>query len=196
MGPGQRSENIVCMFIGTGIGGGVILNGQLYQGHNQAAGEIGWMVPGRASLDRSAVSGFGGLESLAAGIGIAERANQQSPSQKPVTAQDVFTAARAGERWAEALLEETVDYLSIAVANISALLNPEAIIMGGGIAEASDLLIDPIYNRLEEVIQFIPEIRPAQLGKYASALGAVTRILNDITEPGRDTQPDKSTDSQ
>lgn len=180
-GAGQGMKNVVCMFIGTGIGGGIIMNGQLYQGHNQAAGEIGWMVPDRTMLHHNAIAGFGGLESLASGKGIAERANRQYPQATPLTARDVFAAARAGESWAEALIEETADYLSIGVANISALLNPEAIIIGGGVGEANDLLIDSIRKRLENVIQFIPKILPAQLGKYGPALGAVKRVLEMIT---------------
>jgi glucokinase len=181
-GAGQGMQNIVCMFIGTGIGGGVIINGQLYRGNNQAAGEIGWMVPDRAMLRHNAVEGFGGLESLASGKGIAERANRQRSQERPLTASDVFAAARDGESWAEAVIEETADYLSIGVANISALLDPAAIIIGGGVAEAGDLLIDPVRHRLEQVIQYIPEILQAKLGKYAPALGAVTRVLETITE--------------
>src|SRR5690606_32020659 len=62
-GAGQGMQNLVCMFIGTGIGSGLIVDGRLYQGHHQAAGEVGWMVPDRAALRRKAVDGFGGLES-------------------------------------------------------------------------------------------------------------------------------------
>lgn len=184
-GAGQGMQNIVCMFVGTGIGGGLIIDGRLHQGHNQAAGEIGWMVPDRAALRRNAIEGFGGLESLASGKGIAERANRRHPQSPPLTAADVFDAARAGEPWAETVIEETVDFLSIGLANISAVLDPEAIIVGGGVAEASDLLLEPIRVRLERVIQFIPKILPAQLGKYAPALGAVTLVLNAAAEPYR-----------
>ena len=182
-GAGHGMQNIACMFIGTGIGGGLIIDGRLYQGHDQAAGEIGWMVPDRALLRRNAVAGFGGLESLASGKGIAERAHQYHPQETPLTARDVFAAARAGESWAKTLIEETVDYLSIGVANISALLNPEAVIVGGGVGEANDLLLDAIRTRLEKVVQFTPKLLPAQLGNYAPALGAVTRVLKAMTEP-------------
>src|SRR5690606_26335898 len=129
--------------------------------------------------------GFGGLESLASGQGIAERANRQHPSTPPLTAAEVFSAARAGEPWAEAVLEETIDYLSIGLANLSVILDPQAIIIGGGVAEAGDLLFEPIRRRLAQVIQFVPEIRPAQLGKYAPALGAVTLVLKATTAPYR-----------
>ncbi len=184
-GAGRGMQNVVYMFIGTGIGGGLIIDGQLHQGYNQAAGELGWMVPDRDALRRNAVAGFGGLESVASGKGIADHANQRHGFDPPVTAAAVFQAARQGEVWATAVLEETIDYLSIGLANISAILNPEAIIIGGGVAEASDLLIEPLQNRLQQVIQFVPQILSAELGKYAPALGAVTLVLKATTSPYR-----------
>lgn len=182
-GTGQGMQNLVYMFIGTGIGGGLILDGQLYRGHNQAAGELGWMAPNRAALRRNAVAGFGGLESLIAGQGLAEQAMARHPADPPLTAAEVFAAARSGQAWAVELLDETIDYLSIAIANISCILNPEAIIIGGGLAEAADLLLEPVRARLQTVIQFIPQLMTASLGRHAAVLGAVTLVLQATTQP-------------
>lgn len=186
-GAGRGASNLVSIAIGTGIGAGIIIGGALYRGHNQGAGEVGYLLPGVDFLGRC-YNQFGALESLASGTGIAERACQLLEQEdKPVppeglTAQDVFDAARSGEAWAQQVVGGTVDYLSLAIASISALLDPEIIILGGGVARSADLLIDPILQRLEGVVQFVPRLVASPLGRRAAAMGAIMLVLNATTE--------------
>jgi glucokinase-like ROK family protein len=186
-GAGRGAQNLVSIAIGTGIGAGIITGGALYRGHNQGAGEVGYLLPGVEFLGRC-YDQFGALESLASGTGIAERAcqlleqeNKPIPSED-LTAHDVFAAARGGEAWAQQVVSETIDYLSLAVASISALLDPEIIILGGGVAGSADLLIEPILQRLEGVVQFIPRLVASPLGRRAAAMGAIMLVLNATTE--------------
>lgn len=186
-GAGRGARNLVSIAIGTGIGAGIILGGALYRGHNQAAGEVGYLLPGVEFLGQR-YDQFGALESLASGIGIAERAHQRlEQEEKPIpteglSAHCVFAAARSGESWAQQVVSETVDYLSLAIANISTLLDPEVIILGGGVARSADLLIDPIKQRLAGALPFLPRLVASPLGRRAAAMGAIMLVLNATTE--------------
>jgi glucokinase-like ROK family protein len=186
-GAGQGAQNLVSIAVGTGIGAGIIINGALYRGHDQAAGEVGYLPPGIQFL-RQHYDGFGALESLASGAGIAERAARLRVERglgvppEGYTSQDVFAAARKGERWAEEVIDETVDYLSLAIAAISAVLNPEVVILGGGVAASADLLIEPILNRLEGVVPYLPRLVASPLGRRAAAMGAIMLVLSATTQ--------------
>jgi predicted NBD/HSP70 family sugar kinase len=97
-------------------------------------------------------------------------------------AADVFNAARKGEAWAQQVVCETVDYLSLAVANVSTLLDPDVIVLGGGVARSADLLIEPILQRLEGVLLFAPRLVASPLGRRAAVMGAIMLVLNATTE--------------
>jgi glucokinase len=186
-GAGIGVKNLVCIAIGTGIGSGVIIGGMLYRGANQAAGEIGYMAPGIEYLNRR-YEGFGSLESLASGTGIAERArvylqnNGNRQSLAELSAEDVFRVARTGEPWAKQIVDETLDYLALAITNIACLLNPEMIILGGGVGRSADLLIEPILKRIEGVVPNVPQLVASPLDNRAALLGAITLVLNDILD--------------
>lgn len=185
-GAGRGAQNLVSIAVGTGIGAGIVIGGALYRGHNQAAGEIGYLLPGKEFLGQR-YDQFGALESRASGTGIAGRACQlleeaQRPVPAELTAHDVFAAARNGEAWAQQVVSETVDYLSLAIAGISALLNPEVIILGGGVARSADLLIEPILQRLDGAVPFMPRLVASPLGRRAAAMGAIMLVLKATSE--------------
>jgi glucokinase-like ROK family protein len=186
-GAGRGTQNLVCIAVGTGIGAGIILGGVLYRGHNQSAGEIGYLPPGPEFLGQR-YDQFGALENLASGTGIASRgrhllAQRGIPvPEEELTAEDVFAAARAGEPWAQQVVDETVDYLSLAIASVSALLDPEVVVLGGGVARSADLLIEPILQRLEGVVLCVPRLVASPLGRRAAVMGAIMLILNATTE--------------
>jgi glucokinase-like ROK family protein len=186
-GAGRGARNLVCIAVGTGIGAGIIIDGALYRGHNQAAGEIGYLPPGPECLGRC-YDQFGALESLASGTGIADRGRQLLEQEgmpvppEGLSAEDVFGAARAGERWARRVVSETVDYLSLAIASVSSLLDPEVVVLGGGVARSADLLIEPILKRLDGVVPFVPRLVASPLGRRAAVMGAIMFVLNATTE--------------
>lgn len=186
-GAGRDAHNLVCIAIGTGIGAGIVINRALYRGHNQASGEIGYLVPCIEALGRT-YGEFGAFEMLASGPGIARRAREylirQGVSHPPeeLTAEDVFEAARAQEAWALAVTQETVDLLSLAVANVSTLFNPELVILGGGVARSADLLIDSIQRRIEGVVPYPPKIVASKLGLRAAVMGAITLVLTGTSD--------------
>ena len=185
-GAGRGTQNMVCIAVGTGIGAGIIIGGALYGGHNQAAGEIGYLPPSVEYLGRC-YDQFGALETLASGPGIARRARQLLEKEglpvpaEGLSAEDVFIAARRGEAWARQVVGDTVDYLSLAIANVSSLLNPEMVVLGGGVARSADLLIEPILGRLQGVVPFVPRVVASSLGRRAATMGAIMLVLHATT---------------
>jgi glucokinase-like ROK family protein len=182
-GSGKGVNNMVLLAIGTGMGAGLILDGAIYRGQTESAGEVGYMVSNVDALGR-AYTGFGAMESIVSGSGIAERARivldgKISHGKKSsLTAMEVFNAARQGEEWAKQVVDETIDHLSITIANIACLLDPELIVLGGGVANAGDLLIPAIQRRLQGVIPHVPRIEASSLGTRATVMGAITLTVH------------------
>ena len=185
-GAGKGVHNLVCIAIGTGIGAGIIINQALYRGFNQASGEIGYLLPEVNALGKN-YDEFGALENLASGLGIARRAREyfvanNLPLPDELTAEDVLCAAREGKTWAQKITQETIDLLSMAIANISALVNPEMIILSGGVIRSADLLVEPIRQRINGSIPYVPKIEASSLGSRAAVLGAIILVLNGTSE--------------
>lgn len=177
-GAGKGTSSLVCVAVGTGIGAGIVLNGKLYRGRNASAGEVGYLLPSIDVLPNTYSDGFGALEQIASGTGIAERARLHLRKvgnfhlAQSVTAADVLEAASRQETWAVQLVAETVDYLTLAIANISAVLDPECIVMTGGVMASPAVFITPISERLTRLLPFAPRLVPSALGVKAAALGA------------------------
>ncbi len=185
-GAGQNCQNMIVIAIGTGIGAGIIIDGALYRGSNEASGEIGNMLPGTGFLGKSYLD-FGALETVASGTGIASRARaalkgRRSPEELDgLLAEDVFDAARQGQKWAWNLINETVDFLAVSIANLSCAFDPELIVIGGGVSRSADLLVSPILQRLQGAIPAIPRLVVSNLGLRAGVMGAVTNVLHNTS---------------
>ncbi len=185
-GAARHTSSAACIAIGTGIGAGIIIDRKIHRGFNQSAGEVVYLPPDVSYLGRHYDS-FGALESIASGSGVERRARQALhahnlpiPEQGP-SAEDVFKAARHGEVWARQVVDETVEYLAFAVAVISAVLDPQVIVLGGGVARSADLLIEPILSRLDGVIPVRPNLVASSLGNRAAVLGAIMLVLDTTT---------------
>ena len=185
-GAGQNAQDMILIAIGTGIGAGVIINGALYRGSKEASGEIGNMIPGREFLGENYLD-FGALESVASGTGIAGRARSLLKSERDplelenLTSEDVFDAARLKQEWAWQIINETVDYLAIAIANLVASFDPELIVLGGGVSRSADMLIDPIMRRINGIIPNPPKLVVSDLGLRATVMGAITNVLHNTS---------------
>ena len=193
-GTGKDIDDLVCISIGTGIGAGIVIGGKLYRGYSEAAGEAGYLVPDSSYLGKH-YEQFGCIETLSAGPGIVRRAlaaierdgdtllrELVGGDLKALTAEKVFEAARSGDLLAQEVVDETVDYLSIIVANVAAILNPELIVLGGGIARSADLLIEPIRQRVEGVVPVMPLIKASELGENAAVMGAIALVLHSTDD--------------
>jgi glucokinase len=185
-GAGQNAQNIVLVAIGTGIGAGIIIDGALYRGSHEASGEIGHMVPGPQFLGKD-YQDFGALESVASGTGIAGRARYALQSQgngaalDSLLAEDVFDAARQGQEWAWTIINESADYLAIAIANLAVSFDPELIVLGGGVSRSADMLVEPILRRITGVIPTLPRLVVSNLGLRGAVMGAITNVLHNTS---------------
>jgi glucokinase len=172
-GAGQDTQNMILITIGSGIGAGIIIDGALYRGWSESSGEIGNFIPGREFLGKN-YQDFGALETVASGIGIVERAcaNQRSEGEASgeisLTVDDVFNAASQGQAWAVSVIDEAVDYLAIAIANLTVSFDPELIVLGGSISPFADMLVGPILRRIKGVIPTLPKfgVASGRDGRY------------------------------
>jgi predicted NBD/HSP70 family sugar kinase len=186
-GVGQNCTNLVLMIVGSGIGAGVIIDGTVYRGSHLTAGEIGFLLPDRTHLGVRR-EGIGALESLASGASIAARAREVLQASLPpeklaaLSAEDVFNAFRRGEEWSRPIIADTVDYLAQTVAALTVCYDPEMIVLSGGVAKSADLLIEPIYQRIEGVIPIRPQLVASNLGQRGAVLGTVIETLYNTAD--------------
>jgi glucokinase len=189
LGAGQGADPLVFLVIGTGVGSGILVNGRVLRGWNGTAGEIGHTVIDLAGPACNC-GNKGCLESLVSGPAIARRARQAgSPAgEDELSAEAVFQAARAGDPAALAVVAETVELLSIGVTNLIHLLNPKAIILGGGVGQGgADLLLEPlkkaVSRRVGSWVDFDGTlIARSQLGSDAGLLGAAWLVWNELVK--------------
>ena len=179
-GSGRKVQNLILISIGTGVGAGLIIDGALYRGHSNASGEVGYIVPDIHALGKE-YDKFGALESIVSGKAIGDRAAKYHGASKGaelITAEDVFKAARNDESWANEIVQETIDYLALGIANINALLDLELIVLSGGVAKQSDLLIAGIMKRVKGVIPRTPRIEESILGRSATVMGGIVFVVH------------------
>jgi predicted NBD/HSP70 family sugar kinase len=178
-GAGQNAQNMVLITIGAGIGAGIIIDGTLYRGASEASGEIGHMIPGREFLGKSYVD-FGVLESVASATGIVKRM-PRGPASASASTEAIFEAASKGQAWARAILDDVVDYLAIAIGNLSVILNPELIVLGGALTPYASGLTEAITQRMRGTIPSIPRLQASDLGQRATVMGAIVTVLHNTS---------------
>ena len=179
-GAAQNLESFAFVALGTGIGVGIVLNGELYRGAHHAAGELGDLVVGREFLGQER-GGQGNLAQLIGGKTLRRRAKQATGDD--LSSADAISHAEDDAALA-AMADEVDDYLAMAIIAIAALLDPEAIIVGGGTAEAGEDLLDPVRERVAREVPALPIIIASALGSEAQLYGAVFAALQEIAEPG------------
>jgi len=188
-GAGRGHKSLFYVTVSTGVGGGVILNGELYHGVATAAGEIGHTIVQPDGILCNCGS-VGCLETICSGLHIARRARERLAGNAPsvmrdmvantndVTARIVVDAVRQGDALASSVWDETCHYLSIGIANAISLLAPEIVIVGGGVAAAGDLLFAQLRARVPKFVSMVPasaiRIEPAELGVDSGVYGAVS----------------------
>ena len=186
-GAGKGCQNFVCITVGTGIGSGLVVNGQLVRGAANAAGEIGHI---KLQMKDGPICGCGDtgcLEAFASGPSIVAMAQDYLKSGKStkfremagdgeITPYIVAKAAEAGDPVAKRIFTIIGEYVGMGLVSVINLLNPEKVIIGGGLAEAGDLLLGPIRKTVMERAMVVAresvEIVPAELGNSAGVIGA------------------------
>ena len=198
-GAGNGAKDLVCVTLGTGVGGGVIANGNIVQGINGAAGEIGHItaIPSGGAPCNCGKTGC--LETVASATGIVRLAmielNKNESSSElsklfvkngKITAKDVFDSARNGDQLAKKVLEEVSFHLGFVLANIANTLNPEKIVLGGGVSKAGNILLESVNENFAKfafsAVRDSTDLALATLGNDAGVLGAAWLIKNKLNQ--------------
>jgi predicted NBD/HSP70 family sugar kinase len=175
-GHGRGVRHFAFLSIGTGVGLGLVLDGKLYRGSRGAAGEIGYLPIGETDPHDPAVRRRGPFEETAAG-GSVTRVAAELGMKPPLTAERVFAAARRGDPVAIKAVEIEARRLALGIAAIAAVVDPELVILGGGVGKSGDLLARPIAEELGRLSPFHPRVEVSALGEDAVLRGAVATAL-------------------
>lgn len=193
LGAGRNVDNLVLLTLGTGIGGGIIIDGEVLHGARYTAGEIGHTIIREGGL-LCGCGNRGCLEAQASAQSVVKRTLDAIKKGKKtiltdlvknkledITCKLVYDTARKGDNLCKWVVDETGKYLGIGIANIVNIINPEMVILGGGMAEAGDLLFEPVRKYVQEhaftaAMEGV-EVVPAALGVNAGAVGAVAYVL-------------------
>ncbi len=197
-GAARGSNHVLGMTIGTGIGGGIVIDGRLFHGRSDAAGEVGHMTID-ANGRRCKCGNYGCLEAYASGPAIAARAVESiqagedsslpsyvNGSLDKISAQTVYDAAQKGDKLALEVVHDTAKFLGAGVANLINIFNPEVVVICGGVTLAGDNLFEPLRREVSRRA-FKPAVEvcrivPGELVGTAGVYGAAKTFLDQRRE--------------
>jgi predicted NBD/HSP70 family sugar kinase len=179
-GSGRDARTFVYVSVGTGIGMGVIIDGELYRGAHGAAGEVGYLPLGAENDGpaRGRDAKRRGILEEAASADAVVRTAKRLGMKGATSAKRVFSAARSGDELALAAVEAEANRLALVVGTVAAIVDPEFVLLGGGIGSNVDLLRPPLERRLAELTPLAPPVAEGELGQDAIVLGAVASALD------------------
>ncbi len=199
-GAAKGGRNVIGMTIGTGIGGGLILDGKLYHGSSDAAGEIGHTTIDSTGR-RCKCGNYGCLEAYASGPAIAERAREQlqvdgdsilgaivNGDVSRITAQTVFEASKRGDPVAIEVVRDTAHFIGVGIANLINTFNPDTVVIAGGVTQAGDQLFDPVraevrrraFKSAVEACRIVPGALPISAGVVGAIATFKAQMLGDL----------------
>ena len=200
IGAAKGGRNVVGLTIGTGIGGGLILDGKLYHGASDAAGEIGHTTIDSTGR-RCKCGNYGCLEAYTSGPAIAERAREvlegDEDSLLPqmvdgdltkITAQTVYEASKRGDRVALDVVRDTAHFLGVGISNLLNIFNPDTFVIAGGVTQAGDLLFDPLraevrrraFKPAVDACRIVPGALPLSAGVVGAVATFRAQTLGDL----------------
>ncbi|WP_173106830.1 ROK family glucokinase [Bacillus sp. KH172YL63] len=196
-GAGDGAKDLVCVTLGTGVGGGVITNGEVVHGVKGAGGEIGHITVVPEGGFQCNCGKTGCLETVASATGVVRLANQKLDAttdasvlrdmregQGMISAKDIFDAGREEDALALEVIDQLAFYLGLSLANLGNGLNPEKIVIGGGVSKAGDILLDPVKKYFEKfsfpTVRTSTNLGIATLGNDAGVIGAAWLVKNKI----------------
>lgn len=192
---GRKVKNLLCITLGTGVGGGIILNGRIYHGASGSAGEIGHMTLNPQG-QRCKCGNYGCLETYIGSAYIVKKAIRKirkgemslikktaGGNLKSVTPETIQVAALKGDKLARRIWKEAGEYLGIALSGVINLLNPEVIVFGGGVARAGELIFKPMKAEIRKRTFKAPfekvKFTCTRFGEDLGVIGAALLILQE-----------------
>ncbi len=190
-GGGRGFSDMMMVTLGTGVGGGLILNKKIVCGSNGAAAELGHIIVNSEETDCCGCGGHGHLEQYASATGIVRMAKKKLASESVIstlhgyenlTAKDIFDEAKKGDSVALELVDMLGKYLAMALSHVAAVVDPVAFVIGGGVSRAGSILIDAIERHYNENLMEMLKgkvFRLAELGNDAGIFGAARMVLGE-----------------
>ena len=190
-GGAKGSKDVIMVTLGTGVGGGIIVDGKIVAGYNGAGGEIGHITVNNDEIEPCNCGQYGCLEQYTSATGIVRMAKRKLAKTQDetslrkfenITAKDIFDEAKAGDAVALLLVEEVGEILGSTLSNIACVVNPEVIVIGGGVSKAGQILIDTIKKHYQETsFKACRDTRfeLASLGNDAGIYGSMNLIINN-----------------
>ena len=195
-GAGNNEKNVSFITLGTGVGGGLVTDGTLIHGAVDAAGEVGHITVEPGGYECTCGK-KGCLEQYASATGIvrlardlAKEYSEESDlktlvlSNDPLDSKAIFDAAKAGDTYANFVVDRFAYYLGLALGNIANILNPSTIVLGGGVSKAGEFLVEKVSKVVEEftfpTIRSVTKIKIAELENDAGTIGAASLVINEL----------------
>jgi len=175
-GLGRDVDDFVYFHVGTGVGLGIVMRGELYKGANGAAGEVAYLPLAAADPHDKANRRRGALETAIGADGVLSAA-RRAGLRGATTAAEVFEAARNGDQKARRAVALVAEGIALGIAAIVPVLDPALVILGGGIGRNADLLRESLERELRALSPFRPRIEVSSLGEEAELMGAVSLAL-------------------
>lgn len=196
VGAGENNPDVVFVTLGTGVGGGIIADGNLIHGVAGAGGEIGHINVEPQTGFACTCGNQGCLETVASATGVVRVARllaesyegssdikAQIDNGEAVSSKDIFDAAKAGDHFAESIVDRVSYYLGLAIANISNSLNPDSVVIGGGVSAAGEFLRSRVENYFQKYafpkVRQTTRVKIAELGNDAGIIGAASLARQD-----------------
>jgi len=189
-GGGKGCDNMVFVTLGTGVGGGIVIEGNLLHGAHGSGAEIGHMVINKDETDRCNCGKYGCVEQYCSATGIVRLAKKALEGYEdvtklrrfdPLTAKDVFDCGKAGDELALQVLDQFYNYMGEFLANICNVVDPDAVVIGGGVSKAGQMLLDgtrPYFDKYVFHAARGARFELASLGNDAGAYGAFKLALD------------------
>lgn len=191
-GGGHGADDIVFVTLGTGVGGGIVIDGKVRNGCYGGAGEVGHMIVEENETDICGCGGHGHLEQYASATGIVRMTRKRLAADDTpsvlrnlvtITAKDVFDAAKNGDELAYSLVDKMCAYLGKALANISCVVDPEVFVIGGGVSKAGEIITELVSKHYNENLILVLKDKPfriAELENDAGIYGAARHIMTQF----------------
>jgi predicted NBD/HSP70 family sugar kinase len=176
-GAGVGLRDFAFLAVGSGVGAGLVLAGELHRGHNGAAGEIDYVRPGRDFEPYSPAA-----DAFLAHAEVRLARTEGSSLHSPLTAEAIMDAARAGDRLAKSLVQLEADRIARYTTVLAQVVDLELVVLGGGLGLNGDLLLDPVRAALAPLTPYPPRVEVSQLGAGATLAGAVVVALRAVLE--------------
>lgn len=188
LGAGKEFDSIVMLTLGTGVGGGVVINNKIVQGFNGGAGEVGHITINEDEVEECGCGRKGCLEQYCSATGVVRLAKRYMETHgeptkmrdfNPLACRDVFNIAKDGDEAAIEVVKQMSEYMGKGLGIIASVVNPQAFVIGGGVSKAGQYLIDCIEGYYRDNC-FAPcsnaEVRLAELGNDAGIIGAAALV--------------------